>query len=189
MDALVALWLPILLSTAAVWVAAAVAWTALPHHNADFKKLPGEDSVRDAMKAAGVQPGTYMFPSFESHKDGCTPEGRARWERAPAGVMTVFGKVSMGRNMGLSFLTYLAVSVMIAYLLGTAGIRDTSSFFSTFQVTATAGILAYGFAFIPSMIWFGGSFRAFLMCFIDGIAYGLITGAIFAGMWPGPAAI
>ena len=54
-----------------------------------------------------------------------------------------------------------------------------------FQFTGTAGIMAYCFASIPMDICFGKPLRNVLACLADGVAYGLITGAIFAAMWPG----
>ena len=45
-------------------------------------------------------------------------------------------------------------------------------------------ILAYCFSFIPNAVWFGSYRRTIVATFIDGIAFGLITGAIFAWRWP-----
>jgi hypothetical protein len=59
-----------------------------------------------------------------------------------------------------------------------------ASFAKVFQVAATAGILAYCFSFIPTAVWFGSYKRTIVATFIDGIVYGLITGAIFAWRWP-----
>jgi hypothetical protein len=50
-----------------------------------------------------------------------------------------------------------------------------------FQFVGTAGILTYGTANILNGIWFG---RKMVADIIDGVAYGLITGAIFAALWP-----
>jgi hypothetical protein len=57
-------------------------------------------------------------------------------------------------------------------------------FAKVFQVAVTAGILAYCFSFIPNAVWFGSYQRTIVASFIDGIVYGLITGAIFAWRWP-----
>ncbi len=42
MHILAPLWLPILVSAAVVFVAAGLAWMALPHHKKDIKTLPDE---------------------------------------------------------------------------------------------------------------------------------------------------
>ena len=44
-----ALWLPILLSAIAVWVASAIIWMAMPHHKSDWRKLPDEGAARRAL--------------------------------------------------------------------------------------------------------------------------------------------
>ena len=51
-----------------------------------------------------------------------------------------------------------------------------------FRFVGTAGILTYGTANILNGIWFG---RKMVADIVDGIAYGLITGLIFAALWPG----
>ena len=38
---------------------------------------------------------------------------------------------------------------------------------------------------MPGMVWMGAYGRAIVMSVIDGVVYGLITGAVFAGLWPG----
>ena len=44
------LWLPVLVAAAAVWIASAIVWMALPHHKKDFSKLPSEDGVAEALR-------------------------------------------------------------------------------------------------------------------------------------------
>jgi hypothetical protein len=95
-----------------------------------------------------------------------------------------------------TFVVFLVVSTIIAYLawaslghvakitVGSASLGDGLSFGKIFQVVGAAGILAYCFASFPNDIWFQKSRRAMLMNFIDGVAFGLITGAIFAWLWP-----
>ena len=51
MVSLGSLWLPILLSAVAVFVASSVVWMLLPHHRDDFAGLPDEEAVRDALAA------------------------------------------------------------------------------------------------------------------------------------------
>lgn len=183
MDMLLALWLPTILSAAAVWIAAAIAWTALPHHKHDTTRLPDENAFLAFMRSAGIRPGNYSFPYFASHKDARTPEAKALWKEGPMGMMTVMPTPNMGKNMVLSFLVYLAVSIGVAYL-GSVALPRGATFAKVMQILGTAGILAYCFAFWPSGIWFAQKPRALIMCTIDGIAFGLITAAIFAALWP-----
>jgi hypothetical protein len=175
------LWLPIVASAAAVWIVSALAWMALPHHKKDHDALPDEKGFQDYLKSAGIGPGVYGFPDFKNCKG---EEAKAKWASgAPMGLLTVWGRISMGRNMLLTFLVYLVVSVFIAYL-GAAALSRGDSCRHVFRVLGTAGILAYSFAFLPNGIWFGMKPRTMVLNVIDGIVYGLVTGAIFAWLWP-----
>ena len=42
---LTALWLPIVLSSIALFIASAVAWMFMPHHKGDFDKLEIEEQI------------------------------------------------------------------------------------------------------------------------------------------------
>jgi hypothetical protein len=88
-----------------------------------------------------------------------------------------------GSKLVATFIVYLVVSTLIAYLTRVA-LPGAAPFAKVFQVAATAGILAYCFSFIPNAVWFGSYTRTIVATFIDGIVYGLITGAIFAWRWP-----
>jgi hypothetical protein len=55
-------------------------------------------------------------------------------------------------------------------------------FGKVFRFVGTAGVLTYGTANILNGIWFG---RKMVADIVDGVVYGLITGAIFALLWPG----
>ena len=71
------LWLPILLSAGIVFVASSILHMLLPIHKNDYRKLPDEDKVLDAMRTAGVTPGReYRFPfcSMKEMKEPATAE-------------------------------------------------------------------------------------------------------------------
>src|SRR5882724_9581192 len=67
MVSLTALWLPILLSAIIVFVASSILHMVLPYHRSDYQRLPDEDRLLSAMRAAGVKRGMYHFP-FCTHK-------------------------------------------------------------------------------------------------------------------------
>src|SRR4030088_1422964 len=84
-----ALWLPILLSAVIVFVASSILHMVLPFHKSDYRKLPEEDKVMDALRAVGVTPGrTYHFP-FCTHKEMKSPEAVEKVKRGPIGLLTV----------------------------------------------------------------------------------------------------
>jgi hypothetical protein len=177
------LWAPILLSAALVWIASAVMWMGMPHHKKDHIGLPNEQAFMDFVKSQNIPPGNYGFPNFGSHKECNTPEAKEKWKTGPIGLISVWGKFSMGRNMFLTFLVFLVASVLIGYL-GSEVLPAGAGFGKVMRVIGTAGVLTYCFSFIPNMVWFGAYMRSIVACIFDGIVYGLITGAVFAWLWP-----
>jgi hypothetical protein len=198
MDFLTHLWLPIVASAAAVWIASCLAWMVVGHHKNDWKELPAEGEFIDAVEAMKIPPGTYGFPEFRKCAGLSKEQKQALWEnmqKRPMGLLRVWGPINMGRNMGLTLLVYLIVSVLIGYLgwatLGhgegaAAGLASVArpGFGRVMQVLGTAGVLAYCFAGLPNDIWFQRSRREVVTGLIDGVAFGLITGAVFAWLWP-----
>jgi hypothetical protein len=87
----------------------------------------------------------------------------------------------MGLNMLCTLLFFTIANLVIAYLAAMV-LKPGTDFMSVLRFVGTAGILTYGTANILNGIWFG---RKMVADIIDGIAYGLITGLIFAAMWPG----
>jgi hypothetical protein len=184
MDLLLPLWLPILLSAAVVWVVAAIVWMALPHHKNDFIALPDEDAFMDSIRKSGIKPGNYVFPDFRKREAMKSEKVCKALEEGPVGHLSVWQPpLSMGGKMVATFIVYLVVNTLIAYLASVT-LPRTAEFAKVFQVVGTAGILAYSFAFIPNAIWFGAYKRTIVAGIIDGIVFGCITGAIFAWRWP-----
>src|SRR5215471_18048210 len=109
------LWLPILLSAAAVWIASAVIWMFLPHHKDDFDKLPDEEGFIGSLRNFSLAPGNYGFPYCGDKSKMNDPEFKKKWEEGPLGLLNVWPKPNMARNMVLTFLVYLVVSSLIAY--------------------------------------------------------------------------
>ncbi len=179
------LWLPILLSGVAVFVASFLAWVVLPHHKPDYKKLPNEDGFLEGIRTNSTPPGQYMFP-FCNQKDMSDPEAKKRYEAGPHGVLHVWpGMPNMGRNMVLSFLFYLVVGVFVGYIASvTLAGNPSPEYLLVFRITGTAAVMAYCLASIPNAIWFSKPLRAITMDIIDGVVYALLTAGFFGWLWP-----
>ncbi len=183
MDFLIALWIPILASAVGVWIVSALCWTAIGHHNKDTAPLPNEQEFISTIKRMNIPTGNYGFPDFQKCK-GKSKEEQKLMMANPMGLLRVWAPVGMGANMVLTFLTFLVVSTIVAYL-GWASLKHTGETFGhIMQVLGTAGVLAYCFSSFPNDIWFQRSKRAILTNFIDGVVFGLLTGAVFAWLWP-----
>jgi hypothetical protein len=179
------LWLPVLVAAAAVWIASAIVWMALPHHKSDFSKLPSEDGVADALRKLGLKPGQYMLPHMTDMKDCKDPAVVKRFEDGPIALIRVNpnGVPKMGKSLTLYFLYCFLVSFVTAYVA-----RHTltfgAPFESVFRLTGTIAVASYTLALLPESIWMGRPWGATIKSVCDSIAYGVMTGLIFAWLWP-----
>jgi nucleoside recognition membrane protein YjiH len=180
-----ALWLPILLSAVIVFVASSIIHMVLPIHKSDYRQLPDEDRVLDALRAAGVTPGpVYHFPHC-THKEMKSPETVERFKRGPVGLLTVMrsGAPAMGKFLGLWFLYCLVVSVFVAYLTGRTRAPGTE-YLEVFRVAGTTAFLGYGLAQVQDSIWKGQPWGVTFKHLLDSLIYGLLTAGTFAWLWP-----
>ena len=183
MSELAELWLPILVSAVAVFFASFLAWVVIGHHKPDWNELPEEGDTIDQLRKSGVKPGMYIFPMCRTKEAMANEVKQQRMTSGPWGTVNIWSRqVSMPRNLVQSFLFYMVTSFFIAYL-GTLALEPGADFLKVFQVTGTAGILAYAFGVVPNAIWFGTHCRPLLMDIIDGVCFGLITGAVFGLLW------
>jgi hypothetical protein len=185
-EQLLDLWLPILVSAVVVFVASFLAWMVLPHHTADVRKLPDEPSFTAHLKGLGLEPGTYMWPNCEDPAEMRSADYKQRYQDGPWGSMIVTNKPNFGRNLGVTFLFYIAVGIVVAYLTSEAR-APGAEFLPVFQVASTVAVIAYCFGGLPHALFFGRPLRFIITETIDGLVYGLITGLIFALMWPSAA--
>lgn len=180
-----ALWLPILLSAIAVWVASAIIWMVMPYHKSDFSKLPDEDAVFRALTPQGLVPGQYSFPYSASAEDLKDPETVRKFEEGPVGFLTVVpsGIPTMGSKIMLSFVFYLVISIVVAYLVSRT-LDPAADYLAVFRVTGTVAWLAYGTATVPDAIWFGRPWSGIVKGLADALVFGLLTAGFFGWLWP-----
>src|ERR1700731_1947260 len=180
-----ALWMPILLSAVIVFVASSILHMVLPYHKSDYRKLPEEDRVVDALRTAGVTPGpVYHFP-HTTHKDMKSPEVAEKFKRGPVGLLTVIpsGPPAMGKYLGLWFVYCIVVSVLVAIVAGTT-LRPGTSYLLVFHLTGLAAFLAYGVGQLQDSIWKGQTWGVTFKHVVDGLIYALLTAGTFGWLWP-----
>jgi hypothetical protein len=182
LTSLASLWVPVVLSGIALFFASAAAWMVLPHHKKDWIGLPNEDAVMQQLKKDNLVGGQYCFPY------AATPEAmkgdayKDKMKDGPRGTLILWAAPpNMGLNMFCTVIFFLIANAVIAYLAGMVIPPGNDRWF-VFRFVGTAGVLTYGTANILNGTWFG---RRMVSDIVDGIAYGLITGAIFAMLWPG----
>lgn len=181
MEFMTELWLPIILCGIALFFASFVSWTMMPHRKAEWKQLPDEGGFLDSTRSLNIPPGRYSFPHGTDPAVRNSEEFKQAWEKGPKGTMIVWGEVNMGMNMLGTIAFFLVASVFIAYISWFAMQGKEVTFLSVFRLTGTTGFLAYTMAGIPNSIWFK---RSVPNDIIDGIVYALITGVLFALLWP-----
>jgi len=180
-----ALWLPILVSTALVFVASSLVWMVLPHHRSDVKGLDDEASVMDAIGKQAPAPGLYNFPHPATHKAMAEPAFQEKLKKGPVGLVSVWpsGPINMGKSMGQWIAYVLVVSILVAYVTGRT-LGPGVHYLAVFRVAGMAAILAYASAIVPGSIWWGKPWSVTWKEVIDGVAYGLLTAGSFGWLWP-----
>jgi len=179
------LWLPILLSAVFVFVVSSILHMVLPIHKGDYKKLPGEEKLMEAMRGQGVSPGTYMFPCAACMKDMGSPEMIEKFKQGPVGFLTVVpsGAPAIGKNLIQWFLYSLVMGIFVAYI-ARLGLGREAAYLAVFRTTGTVAILGYAIAAIPDSIWKGQRWSITLKFLFDGVVYGLVTAGTFGWLWP-----
>ena len=177
------LWLPILLSAVAVFVASSLVWTVVQYHNSDWRQLPDEDAAQRALK--GVAPGHYMLPFAAHNKARQDPDYQKKVREGPVAMLTVFpgNSFAMGRQMVQWIVYCLVISLLVAYV-GSATLPAGTPYLDVFQVAGTVAILAYAGSAPASSIWFGHTWSRTAKDVLDGVIYGLLTAGIFGWLWP-----
>jgi len=181
--ALSSLWLPILLSAVAVFIASALIWAVVQWHNADWQKLPDEEAARRALQ--GVPPGDYILPHAASNKERQSPEGQQKFKEGPAAMVTGLPHGSMA--MGKQFLPWIGYTLILSLLVGyVAGgsLPAGTEYLKVFQVTGTTAWLGYGGAAAAGAIWFGHGWGRTVKDIVDALVYGLLTAGFFGWLWP-----
>jgi hypothetical protein len=185
MEFLIEMWLPILLSAVGVFLVSSIFHMALPIHKGDTHGVSNEEQVGEALRAGGIQPGEYMVPFCGDMKEMGTDAFKAKLDRGPVLVMTVMpnGPLGMGKSLVQWFLYSVVLGILVAYV-GHLALEAGAEKIMVFRVLGTVAVLPYAVSYIQDVIWKGRSAKIAAKFAIEGIVYGLVTGAIFAWFWP-----
>ncbi len=188
MTELTMLWLPVLLSAAFVFLASSIVHMVLPIHAGDYRKLPNEDEVREALRSAQIPPGQFMFPGCDSMKEYGSEELREKFDQGPVGVMVMRpnGMPNMGKSLLQWIVVCLAVSALVAHLGGLA-LAPGADGGRVFHVTGLLALLGYGFSNVNDSIWKGVSWGVTFKFVFDGCLYAAVTALTFWWLWPAAA--
>jgi hypothetical protein len=93
------------------------------------------------------------------------------------------GAPKMGPSLGQWFATSLVISLIAAYVASLT-LAPGTAFVAVFRVVSTVAFLGYAGSHAQEAIWKGEPWSAAVKDIVDGLLYGLATGAVFALLWP-----
>jgi hypothetical protein len=179
------LWLPILISGVIVFIASSIIHMALPWHKGDYRKVPNEDKMLDALRPLAIPPGDYMVPRCSSMEEMRSPEFAAKLKEGPVMIATVMpnGQSSMTQSLVLWFLYSVIISFFAAYIAGRA-LSVGAVYLRVFQFVGVSAFLGYSVALWQMSIWYRRSWSTTIKSTVDGLIYALLTAGVFGWLWP-----
>ena len=179
------LWLPILATAIAVFVASSLIHMVIQWHKSDYKKLLNEDVVRDAIRAGSPGPGQYILPHCAEMKDMQNDAMKQKFVDGPVGMLVLrrSGPPAMGASLFQWFLYTLAVAAisgaMAMRVFGPMGSAHGAGHLVGLVsfLTYTGGSVQYG-------IWMGKPWGSVAKDALDGLIYAAIGMLIFSYLWP-----
>ena len=182
---LMSLWLPILLSAVAVFVASSVIHMMLGYHKSDYGKLPAENDVMDALRKFNIPPGDYMMPCPGSMGDMKSPEFIEKRNKGPVAVMTVMpnGPFAMGGTMASWFVYCLVVGLFAGYVASHA-LAPGATYLAVFRFVGATAFTGYALALWQDSIWYQRQWSTTIKNTFDGLVYAMLTAGMFGWLWP-----
>lgn len=184
MTAVLALWLPILLSAVIVFVASSVIHMLSPWHKSDYPKMPNEDRVLAALRPFAIPPGDYMIPRPATRQEMSSPEFLEKMKQGPVVVMTVMkGSMAMAPRF-IGWFVYAVVVSVFAACVAASALPPGSPYLHVFHYVALVAFVGYALALWQLSIWYGRSWMITFKATVDGLIYALLTAGTFGWLWP-----
>ncbi len=183
---ILSLWMPILVSAVLVFIASSVIHMLLRYHRNDFRQLPDEDGVLNALAPFKIPPGDYAVPYAGSMEAMQSETYRGKVERGPVSFMTVVepsAVFSMAPSLLQWFLYSVIVGVFAAYLGGRM-LSPGAEYIDVFRLTGTVAFACYSMALMQRSIWYKQSWATTGKSMFDGLIYALLTAGSFGWLWP-----
>ncbi|MEN9402180.1 MAG: hypothetical protein RL091_883 [Verrucomicrobiota bacterium] len=186
MHALLALWLPILLSAVAVFVISSLIHMVFKWHASDYRAFANEDAVSAAIRAGQPTPGRYVLPYCSDMKDMASEGMKKKYEDGPVGHVTIMpnGAHNMGKYLGLWFLWSLAIAVAAAFIVSQIFGLNPARATAVAKLVGSVTFIAHGFGSVTESIWMGRSWSTTAKNLLDAALYGISSGLVFYYLWP-----
>lgn len=185
MISLAALWLPILLSSVFVFVASCIIHMAFKWHNPDYKALPNEDEVRNAIRKASPAPGMYVLPHCAEMKEMGSEAMQRKYAEGPVAMLFLkaSGSPKIGPSLVQWFIFSIGVSLFAAYVASRT-LPPAVHYLQVFRIVGTLSFVAYSAGAFPAAIWMGQPWKAAIKDMVDGLIFALLTAGTFGWLWP-----
>lgn len=182
---LTSLWLPILLSAVFAFIASSIVHMVLPIHRSDYRKLPSEDEVMEALRKFNIPPGDYLVPCAGTPKEMNAPAFVEKLAKGPVALMTVMrcGNPSMVAPLVQWFVYCLVVAVFAGYIAGRA-LGPGAHYLAVFRFAGCTAFVGFSLALWQNTIWFKRNWVTTLKSTIDGLLYALLMAGAFGWLWP-----
>lgn len=178
------LWLPILVSAVLVFAASSLIHMALGYHHSDWKQLPSQDALQEALRPFNIPPGDYMLPRPTKDAPMSSPEFKQKVAKGPVLVMTTWSGMNfMGKSLALWFVYVIVVSTVAGYVAG-AALPPGTRYLSVFRFAGTVAFASYALALPQHSIWYRRSWSTTFKSVFDGLIYALVTAGAFGWLWP-----
>ena len=180
------LWIPVIVSAVVVFIGSSIIHMALKYHQADYKPIPNEENVREALRKAGAAPGVYVTPHCQDMKQMKDPAMIEKYEKGPVALISLLpkGAPAMQKLLSLWFAFNILVSFVAAYIARITLMPGADGML-VMRVTGTIAFAAYGLSHVSDSIWKGQPWSNTGRSLIDSIIYSLLTGLTFRLLWPG----
>lgn len=186
MNALLALWLPILLSAVVVFVLSSLIHMVLKWHASDYNGFANEDAVRAAISAGRPAPGRYVIPHCRDMKEMGSEAMQRKYREGPVGHITLgaSGVPGMGKYLGLWFLWSLVVSVVAAYLASRLFGFNLGRAAAAAKMVGAVTFIAHGFGTVTESIWSLRPWSMSVKYLLDAALYAIGAALVFLWLWP-----
>jgi hypothetical protein len=181
------LWLPILVAAVFVFIASSIIHMFLTYHRSDFKGVPNEDAVMDALRGFDIPPGDYVVPRAGTPEVMKTEAFKEKARKGPVLFMTVlpsWDPSAMGGQLAKWFVYCIIVGIFAAYIAGRALGPGPEQYRAVFRLAGCTAFVGYSLANVQRSIWYSQPWSTTAKNLVDGLVYGLLTGGTFGWLWP-----
>ncbi|MBZ5637741.1 MAG: hypothetical protein LAO51_03175 [Acidobacteriia bacterium] len=179
------LWLPVVVSTVAVFVLSSISHMLLKHHKHDYRGLPNEEAFREVVQKGGAAPGVYFVPYCGTPSQMKDPAVMKKYTEGPVAMLTLMrhGAPALGKHLLQWALLCLLISFTAAYVARHSLSLSTDGL-TVMRITGTVAFVGYAYGYFQDSIWKGIPWANSLRGIADAVVYAVATGLVFRLLWP-----